>query len=122
MIRTILICLLIIIIIILTYNIIHTESFINDKQSADRQIQSKDVQDININVGIDGYPLYDQLYGYQPIWNAPTRFPSYLYSYPYYYYYPGIYNYYPGIYNYGIQSNYYTYSPYWSQWRRWWRW
>ena len=104
MIRTILICLLVIIIIIIIYNIIHTEPFIQNNP------QYKNIKkDININIGVDDYPIYDPLYGYQPIWNAPTRFPSYLYSYPYYYYYPGIYN-------------YYAYSPYWSQWRRWWRW
>jgi hypothetical protein len=88
MIKTILVCLLIIITIIILYNIIHTESFSN---STIQQLQSKDVQDINISVGVDGYPpVYDPLYGYQPMWNAPTRFPSYLYSYPYYYYYPDL--------------------------------
>jgi hypothetical protein len=112
MIRTILVCLLIILLIIITYNIIHTEAFSHSTNGAIQQLQAKDVQDINISVGVDGYPpVYDPLYGYQPMWNAPTRFPSYLYSYPYYYYYPGIYNYYG-----------YAYSPYWSQWRRWWRW
>ncbi len=99
MILTILLCLIVIIIIIITYNIIHTESFLYNMN---------DGQDININVNIDDKPL---LYDGQPIWNAPTRLPSYLYSYPYYYYYPNIYNYYG-----------YSYSPYWSQWRRWWRW
>jgi hypothetical protein len=75
--------------------VIHAESFTLTKEN------------ININVGIDGIPN-NYLYGYPPIWNMPTRLPSYLYSYPYYYYYPRIYNYYG-----------YNYSPYWSQWRRW---
>jgi len=81
MIKIILVCLLIIIIL---YNTMYIEPFLHID---------------------DGYPTYP------PIWNIPTRLPSYLYSYPYYYYYPSIYNHYG-----------YTYSPYWSQWRRWWRW
>jgi hypothetical protein len=100
--KTILVCILIILLIIITYNTIHSEPFSHSTNGAIQQLQAKDVQDINISVGVDRYP---PLYGYQPIWNAPTRFP-YLYAYPYYYYYPGIYNYYG--------------YPYYG--RRWWRW
>ena len=100
--NTILVCILIILLIIIIYNTIHSEPFSHSTNGAIQQLQAKDVQDLNITVGIGEY---------QPLWNMPTRFPPYLYSYPYYYYYPGIYNYY----NYP----YYRY-PYYN--RRWWRW
>ena len=83
---------LIVLIIVFAYNLIHKESFSHSTGGALQQLQAKDVQDINITVGTEKYLPY---YGYYPIWNAPTRYPPYLYYYPYYYYYPSIYNYSP---------------------------
>jgi hypothetical protein len=67
-----------------------------------QQLQSRDIQDLNLTINTEKYLSPNNCSYNTMLWNVPTRYP---------YYYPGYYPYYyPGYYNY--------YMPYWN-WRRW---